>query len=286
MAESTDGLKLYADEYGPPDAFRTVLCLPGLSRNARDFTDLATALAAGRGDIGPMRVIAMDLRGRGRSSWGDPETYTVVHEFTDVMSALDQWGIDSVNVVGTSRGGLITMIWAMQAPEMISRAVLNDIGPYIEPEGLKRISGTVGKQMTFPSFEALAQTLRGNLSAQFPRMEEDDWHRFARQVASENAEGVTFDYDPAIADGVAYDDVSEPTPDFWPGFDALCGSPVLVLRGALSDLLSAATVEAMRRRHPRLHSHIVPDEGHAPLLWDRPTIEAIRTFIAGPSTVS
>ncbi len=256
-----------------------MLCLPGLSRNARDFTDVATALSSPSA-TGPVRVIALELRGRGRSQWAPAETYTALHEMNDAIAALDQWGLQRVDLLGTSRGGLIAMLMAMQAPDRLRRVVLNDIGPFIEPSGLERIGGSIGNTMTFASYAALAQDMAERLGPQFTRLTPDLWERFARQLASENKDGgVTLDYDPALAEGLAGYTADQPTPDFWPAFDALARRPVLTIRGAHSDLLSAATMEAMRRRHGRMRSHVVAGEGHAPLLWDRPAIEAIRSFL-------
>lgn len=255
------------------------MCLPGLSRNARDFHDFATTISTGS-DWPSRRVFAIDSRGRGKSGWAPFETYNILQELDDLLVAMRAWGLPSAQFVGTSRGGLLIMLLAMREPDRIERAVLNDIGPTIERKGLARIAGSAGLKMKFASFEELAKHLAEGLSPQFPRMAQDKWVKLAKQLASPvEGGGVRLDYDPALADTVRDYSVDDPAPDFWPGFEALADKLVLVVRGAYSDLLSAATVEAMRRRHPGIATHVVPDEGHAPLLWDRPSIEMIRSFL-------
>jgi len=256
------------------------VCLPGLTRNARDFTVLAEALCQDDG-VGPaMRVISLELRGRGRSGHADATTYTPAQELKDVIAALDEWGIERARFVGTSRGGILTMLLATVAPERIDRAVLNDIGPRIEPEGLARIAESVGAVMEFSSYAALAAALRERLGGQFPRLTAEHWDRLARQLASPGENGsVRFDYDAALAQTMRGVGRDGPAPDFWPAFDALSERPVLVLRGAHSDILSAATVEAMRRWHRHLGTLVVGGEGHAPLLWDRHSVETVKSFL-------
>lgn len=258
-----------------------MLCLPGLTRNARDFHALAGALSD-TSDEGPgMRVIILESRGRGRSGRADPSTYTLPQELADLGSALDAFGVESAHVVGTSRGGLLAMLVAMTAPQRLRSVVMNDIGPRIEPAGLARIGTGVGVTMQFPSLPALADKISTDLGPQFPRLEDDDWVRLAGQLASEDGDGsVMLDYDPGLA--APFRDTNAPTdpPDFWPAFEALLGKHVMVIRGAHSDILSAATVEAMRRRHPGLETFVAMGEGHAPLLWDRASLGAIEAFLS------
>lgn len=259
-----------------------VVCLPGLTRNARDFAALAAILSSDDKIAPGKRVIALDSRGRGRSQWADPATYTLLQELADLTAALDQWGIERAHFVGTSRGGLLTMLLAMTAPERILTAVLNDIGPRIEPVGLSRIMARVGTVMQFPTFDALAEAIKKSSKDHFPRLSADDYLRFAKQLASPDKDGaVTLDYDPRLADPFKDTHSGIEPPDFWPAFEALCARPVMVIRGGHSDLLSAATVEGMRRRHQDLATYVVTGEGHAPMLWDRATTEAIKRFITG-----
>ncbi|MEM6849184.1 MAG: alpha/beta hydrolase [Pseudomonadota bacterium] len=278
--KAADGVRLVADHYAADAPGSPVLCLPGLTRNARDFSALAAVLSTSDKIGTRKRVIVLESRGRGRSGWADASTYTLLQELADLTAALDAWKIERAHFVGTSRGGLLTMLLAMTAPERILTAVLNDIGPRIEPLGLSRIMSRVGNIMSFASFEALAEAIEKTSAKQFTRLESADYLRLAKQFASPDKNGgVTLDYDPALAAPFkdSYSDV-EP-PDFWPAFEALCARPVLAIRGAHSDLLSAATVEGMRRRHCDLATYVVPGEGHAPLLWDRPSTEAVKRFI-------
>lgn len=274
-ATCADGVEIVADAYGPREGV-PVLCLPGLTRNARDFENLARSLAQGEGG---RRVIVLESRGRGRSGRGPAATYTLTQELSDLVAACDAWQIGSADIVGTSRGGLLAMALAATAPSRVGAVVLNDVGPVLEERGLARIGESVGARMSYPSFEAFAAALRRSLETQFPRLSEVQSLRLARQLASPTARGaVVLDYDPAIARAFAGGG-SGPSPDFWPAFMALRERRVLVIRGAHSDLLSAATVEAMRRRHPSLATLVVADEGHPPLLWDRASVEAIRAFL-------
>lgn len=256
-----------------------VVCLPGLTRGARDFAHLAAMLSVRDG--GPARrVIVLESRGRGRSGRAPGHTYTLLQEFADLVAAMDEWGITSAQFVGTSRGGLLAMMLAASARDRVERVVLNDIGPTIDRGGLARIAASLGGAKTYPSFEDFAATLKGSLGVQFPRMTDEHWRRFAGQLASVDEDGgITLDYDPALADGFATFRPEDAAPDFWPAFDALDGKRVLVIRGAYSDLLSAATVEAMRRRHRGLDVLVVGDEGHAPMLWDRMSCETIKEFL-------
>ncbi len=195
---------------------------------------------------------------------------------------MDAFGISRARFVGTSRGGLLVMLLAMTQPDRIDRVVLNDIGPRIEPVGLARIGESVGKTMRYPSYEALAEALEPTQHAQFPRLKGPQWVRFAKQLASPDAATgeMVLDYDEALSAPFRETNAPANPPDFWPAFDALKSRPVLVIRGAHSDLLSAATVEAMRRRHRRLETFVASGEGHAPLLWDRASIETVKRFLA------
>lgn len=256
-----------------------MVCLPGLTRNARDFGQLCAVLSR-RPDDPP--VIVLESRGRGRSGRAAASTYTLPQELADLVAALDCWGVEEADFVGTSRGGLLAMLLAATEPARVRRVVLNDIGPTIETEGLERLAATVGRTMTYPSFDALAAALKAAQRRHFPAMTAERWRRLAGQLASENPDGtVTFDYDPALAETFANFAHDGRAVDFWPAFEPLLDRDVMVVRGAHSDILSAATVEAMRRRHRRLEALVIADEGHAPLLWDRYSTEAIRSFLTG-----
>jgi pimeloyl-ACP methyl ester carboxylesterase len=266
---SSDGLALSARIYAG-DAVRTpVLCLPGLTRNARDFEDLAAAIAPSR------RVICPDLRGRGLSEYAtDPATYAPAHYLGDIVGLLASLGITRFVAIGTSLGGLLTMMLAASGAD-IAAAVLNDIGPEIDPAGLARIRTYVGVAAAYPDWTAAAEAQRVAQGEAFPDFTPADWLRFARRTMRENADGIVFDYDMAIAQPFAQDDGATPAPDLWPLFDALGGRPVLVLRGGNSDILSAATAEAMQARLPGLDLVTLPGTGHAPTLDEPLTRSAI-----------
>lgn len=277
---AADGTRLAATLRGPDasDAM-PVLCLPGLTRNGRDFAALAEVLSAGPNG---RRTICMDFRGRGLSGWADPATYRPDVEAADTFAGLDHFGITKVAVVGTSRGGIVAMLLAATAGDRIGPVVLNDIGPVIERDGLlsirDRMQGTVGAPLA--DFAAAAQALGRFLRADFPALNEADWLRLARQTHREDADGrPVLDYDPALAAAFGSFDPNKGLPPFWPAYDALADRPVLVVRGAKSDLLSEQTVAEMVARLPRVTIHRVPDEGHAPLLWDAPTIGRIQAFL-------
>lgn len=272
---SSDGLALSARVYPGDPARLPVLCLPGLTRNARDFEDLAEAIAPQR------RVICPDLRGRGQSAYApDPATYTPAHYLGDVLLLLSDLGIDRFVAIGTSLGGLLTMMLASVAPGRIAGAVLNDIGPEIDPAGLERIRGYVGVAARYADWDEAAAALAVAQRSTYPAFVHADWLRMARCIMREAGGSVVFDYDMAIARPFADADGATPAPDLWPLFDALAGVPVTVVRGGTSDILSATTAAAMAARDPGLELVVVPDVGHAPTLDEVPVRAAIRQLLA------
>jgi len=273
--QSSDGLTLSARLYPGDPARAPVLCLPGLTRNGRDFEDLAAAIAPGR------RVICPDLRGRGRSDHAnDPATYTPAHYLGDILLLLQASSIERFVAIGTSLGGLLTMMLAGLAPARIVGAVLNDIGPEIDAAGLARIRGYVGVAKRYADWDRAAQALAIAQADTYPGFAHADWLRMARRAMREDAEGaIVFDYDMAIARPLADDDGAAPAPDLWPLFDALSGRPVTVVRGGTSDILSAATAAAMQARHAGLDLVVLPGIGHAPTLDEPPARAAIRRLL-------
>jgi len=266
---SADGLTLSARIYpGDPTAL-PVLCLPGLTRNGRDFADLAAAIAPRH------PVICPDLRGRGESQWAaDPATYTPAQYVADILVLLAARGIDRFVAIGTSLGGLMTMMLAATQPGRIAGAVLNDVGPEIDPAGLARIRGYVGQPARFADWDAAAQALAATQAVAFPRFGAQDWLTFAQRSMRQTDDGaIVFDYDPAIAQPFSSDDGASPAPDLWPLFAALRPAPLLVVRGALSDILSGQTAAAMVAQHPAAELVTVPAVGHAPTL-DEPLARA------------
>ena len=272
-----DGLRLYARHYPAPSShLRPVLCLAGLTRNSRDFHDLALALSRGPT---ARNVYALDYRGRGLSAH-DPDwrNYAVPIEMFDVQDFITAEGIAGAAIVGTSRGGLIAMVLAAVQPTVLGPVVLNDIGPIIEYAGLLRISGYIGKATVPLSWEQATRTVREIWGPFFPGVPEDRWDYITRQLYMEKDGRPAAGYDPKLMKSFSLADGR--VPELWPQFLALSRAPVFVIRGELSDLLSAATVAEMVRRHPRCRAATVPGQGHAPLLQDPPTIGAISAFLA------
>ncbi len=273
-----DGIQLYGRHYPAPGSTkRPMLCLAGLTRNSRDFHTIAEALS-GSGP-GARDVFTFDCRGRGQSdyapSWKD---YVVPVEMLDVQDFMASQQLHGAALLGTSRGGLITMVLAAAMPSLIGAAILNDIGPVIEQEGLLRIAGYVGKEYAPNSWEEAAARVKANNAASFPNLKDDDWAALARQFYNEKHDGRPgVGYDSNLARTFSLKD--GPIPQLWPQFLALSKVPCLVLRGELSDLLSTDTVAEMQRRHPNCLSYTVPGEGHAPLLKDKDSIGAIREFL-------
>lgn len=274
-----DGLRLYARHYPPARdlGLRPVLCLPGLTRNSRDFHDIASALSAHPAT--PRDVFTIDMRGRGlsehSSNWRD---YAVTIEAQDVIDFMTMMELSATAIIGTSRGGLITLALAAMQPARLGPIVLNDIGPVISIDGLVRIAGYVGKTPVPKSWQDAARVILDLNRRDFTTLTEKDAEIFARQIFNEKDGRPVQSYDSKIARSLSI--LDGPIPELWPQFEGLKRVPMLVVRGANSDLLSRETVEEMRRRHPDLKSVEVPNEGHAPLLRDRPTIEEIATFLA------
>jgi pimeloyl-ACP methyl ester carboxylesterase len=273
-----DGLRLYARHYAVPGSTRRpVLCLAGLTRNGRDFHDLATALASA--DDAGREVYTLDSRGRGNSDH-DPDwkNYSLLVEVNDALDFMTMRGLHGAAVVGTSRGGLLAMTIAVLRPAAIGAAVLNDIGPVVEREGLARIVAYVGRvplPADWPSATALVRELS---QRQFTAVPEAQWAEVARAWFNELNGHPAPGYDANLARAMSL--VDGPIPELWPQFGALARVPVLVIRGQNSDILSASTLAEMRARHSRLNTLTVPGQGHAPLLKDAPTIGAIAEFLA------
>ncbi len=277
-APGSEGLVLHARDYsaasGPARA--PVVCLHGLTRNARDFEDLAPRLAA-RG----RRVLALDVRGRGASAWDpDPMRYVPAVYAGDVLALLDALGIARAVFVGTSMGGLITMVVAAMRPQAIAAAVLNDIGPELAPEGLARISGYTGQGGPVNDWAGAADYARRINQVAFPHYGPDQWAAFARRLFSEKNGRPVLDYDPEIAKALARPapapgETPPPPPDLWPLFKALAQYPLLTVRGATSDLLSPDIAMRMREAAPDMAFAEVAGVGHAPMLDEPEALAAI-----------
>jgi pimeloyl-ACP methyl ester carboxylesterase len=276
---SSDGLSLHYRDYPGPDAADgalPVLCLHGLTRNARDFASLAEHLCDRR------RVIVPDMRGRGMSDYApSSDTYSPATYVADVEKLLSELGITHFVVIGTSMGGLMTMLMAHAAPGRMAAVVMNDIGPEVEASGLERISGYVGHGRSYPTWIHAARSLAEVHGGAFPDYDLDQWLDMAKRtmIVSQNGR-ISYDYDMAIAEPFAKPGNAAP-PNLWLAFEALRGVPMLLVRGALSDLLSPDTVKQMQARNPAMKSIVVPQVGHAPTLDEPEVRSAIDDLLAG-----
>lgn len=277
FVSSTDGLRLHALEYGDRVAPRLpVVCLPGLARNAGDFHALALALA--NDDAAPRRVVAIDYRGRGLSDYDHHRNYTLEVELGDVEAVLAALGLGPALFVGTSRGGLITMLMGAVHPTRIAGVVLNDIGPVIEPQGLMRIKAYVGKLQQPRDFADGAEILRKLFGGQFPALEADDWLASAYVTWRQERGKLVLNYDARIARTLDPVDLEAALPPLWDQFDTLANVPMLLIRGALTELLSPATVAAMRERRQSLDVVEVEGQGHPPNLGTPELVRRIGAF--------
>jgi pimeloyl-ACP methyl ester carboxylesterase len=273
---SSDGLRLHYRDYsgGHPEQ-PPILCLPGLTRNARDFEPVAERFA------GDWRVLALDFRGRGLSAPDpEPKRYMPPVYARDVLKLLDQLGIADAVFVGTSLGGLVTMLIAAQEDERIAGALLNDIGPEVSPEGIERIRTYVGKPAEFAGFADAATAMMARAGDVYPRWGQADWERFARRCCREEGGKVVYDYDMAIA--LPFAEANEATqPNLWPLLDGLKDKPVTVLRGAHSDLFSVEVAERMMAELGAAAELVtVPDVGHAPSFDEPESIAALERLLA------
>ena len=270
-----DGLRLHYRDYPGPTGKPPLLCLHGLTRNARDFADFARRHSPHR------RVVVPEFRGRGLSDYDPlPVRYTPLTYAADIVQLLDELMIDEAVFVGTSLGGLVTMTVAAMAPNRIAAAILNDIGPELSAAGLERIGSYVGKGGPFSTWEEVADALVRNSGHAHPSYDHADWLKMAHRVCREERGSIRFDYDFAIA--VPFHTKGPiPRVDMWPLLEALGKKPLLVVRGALSDLLSADALRRMQEAVPDLKSVSVPGVGHAPTLDEPEAAAAIDAFLAG-----
>lgn len=256
---STDGVKLHARDYPGDPAAVPVVCLPGLTRNARDYAALAATLAPGR------RVIAVDFRGRGESGQAkDPMSYVPATYADDVRGLLVEAGIERFVAVGTSLGGLVAMLLAGDG--VLKGAVINDVGPEIESAGLQRIRGYVGRGSSCPTWLHAARTVADAHRDIYPSWELDDWLGMAKRLYRVTSAGrIVLDYDLRIAEPFRVLATAE-GPDMWEALGGLAAVPVLVVRGGRSDVLSADVAARMIERLPQGELVTVPEVGHAPTL--------------------
>ena len=267
---SSDGLRLHYRDY-PGDASRPpIICIPGLTRNARDFEGVASRLA------GDWRLICVDLRGRGESAYAkNPMTYVPLTYLEDLEGLIVELKLERFILFGTSLGGLITMLLAASGRERIAGALLNDIGPAMESRGLEHIRSYVGRSQNWPTWLHAARYLADAQRDRYPEWELDQWLVYAKRLCKLTPTGrVVFDYDMRIAEPFKLP-AGEAGFDLWPAFRALAGIPSLIVRGGISDLLSAETVEKMKAELSSMESAAVPRVGHAPTLEEPEAVKAI-----------
>lgn len=276
---SQDGLNLFARDYGGTGgpARLPVICLHGLTRNSSDFEELAPFLAAGG-----RRVLVPDVRGRGRSDRGpDPRSYVPSVYARDIARMMDLLGIARAVFVGTSMGGIITMLLAARHRRRIAAAVLNDVGPEVAPEGVARIRSYAGKPVTIRTWDEATAYIRRINEGTFPNFADEDWRKFAHRTFREQDDGApVLDYDPAIAVPLAAGDFKASSLLAWLLFRRLARTrPTLIIRGQTSDILSSAIAAKMKARAPGAMLVEVPGIGHAPTLSEPEARDAIRRFL-------
>lgn len=272
---SRDGLRLHYRDYGTENAGPPILCFPGLTRNARDFAVLAEHLSV------DWRVIVVEFRGRGDSAYAkDPMTYVPLTYLQDVEALLEELSISRFVAIGTSLGGIVTMLLASTGAERIAGAVLNDIGPVIDGSGLSRIRGYVGKNSWQPTWMHAARLLAESNSEIYPDYGIEDWLAMAKRLYRVNSGGrVVLDYDPKIAEPFRVPS-DNPAPDMWPVFEKLKDIPLLIVRGERSDILAEAVAAEMVARTTAATLVTVPRVGHAPTLEEPEAVTAIDLLLA------
>ncbi len=271
--ESQDGLKLYYRDFGADKAGTPIICLPGLTRNSRDFEDLANYLSDRR------RVITCDFRGRGYSEYDEHwENYHPLSYVQDTWTLLDHLGIEKIIVVGTSLGGLCAMVMATTQGDRVAGVVMNDIGPEINPVGLERVKEYTGRIPPVTSWDEAAGQSKEIYGEWLPGLSDEDWKKMARRAYRENEKGVPrLDMDPNIGEAVRK--VGAQKGDPWTLFDSLRDKPVTLLWGAMSDILTQDIIDKMTARKPNLNVVAVPNRGHVPLLDEPECLAALDAFL-------
>lgn len=275
---SNDGLKLHYRDYAGAKNRPPIICIPGLTRNARDFEHVAKRLA------GDWRVICVELRGRGESAYAkDPMTYIPATYAEDLELLLTELKIKKFVSIGTSLGGLVTLLLAAAKPGRIVGALLNDVGPELDPRGLVRIRSTVGKTHSWPTWVHAARDLGEQQGMVYPAYKLEDWLDFAKRVCRLTQQGrVVFDHDLRISEPIKAD--PGVAVDLWPFYEALGTAHVAILRGSLSDLLSEKTAKEMARRLPNAKLTTVNGVGHAPALNEPAATRAIGALLKAVMT--
>jgi pimeloyl-ACP methyl ester carboxylesterase len=273
---AADGTRIFAALHGG-GAGVALLCLPGLTRNGRDFAPVVERFA------GTRAVLTVDFRGRGLSDAAtDPLTYRPDVELADTLAVLAAFGLQRAALLGTSRGGIVGMIMAAQVPEMLAGLCLNDIGPRIEPEGLLRIMGYVGVDVSFPDWDAAARAYAATAPG-FTGVSHTQWKAAAQRAYQQREDGrIAPHYDMKLAATLpAREDVaSGKTPELWPLLPALAGKPVTCIRGDGSDLLSRATIDRLCTELSHVEAVEIAGRGHVPFLDEPDSIAGLERWLA------
>ena len=274
--DSADGLRLHYRDYSGPATRTPLICMPGLTRNARDFEPIAELLG------GKRRMIAIDFRGRGDSAYAkDPMSYMPITYMQDVDALLRELNLKSFITLGTSLGGIVSMLLATMWKDKMKGAILNDVGPEIGAKGAERIRSYVGQGRSFETWMHAARAMAEAHGSVYPDYKLDDWLRLAKRTCKLSGNGrIVFDYDMKIAEPFKLPG-GETGVDLWPVFDSLSGVPLLVLRGATSDILEKPVATKMLKKHGGATLVTVPRVGHAPSLDEPEALEAIKGFLAG-----
>jgi pimeloyl-ACP methyl ester carboxylesterase len=275
---SGDGVRLHARVYAGPEGAGTappVLCMPGLARNARDFELLAPHVARHR------KTIVIEFRGRGESAYAkDPMTYVPLTYVQDVVALLDELGIDRFATIGTSLGGLVSMLMAATLPGRLVGAVLNDVGPELQTAGLERIRDYIGAGGSQPTWMHAARAYADLNGAIYPHFGIHDWLRLTKRTHRLTPEGrIVTDYDKQIAAPLRTPGGEAPF-DLWPVYRALGDGPLLILRGELSDILARSAGEKMVAALPYARLVEVSGVGHAPTMDEPEAVAAIDAWLA------
>lgn len=265
---ASDGVEIYFEDDG---AGLPILCLSGLTRNGRDFDDVAPHMT-------DVRLIRMDYRGRGQSDWSDYQSYTIPREAQDAIELLDHLALERVAILGTSRGGLIAMGLAFGAKDRLLGVAMNDVGPVVEADGIAAILDYLGRDPGFDDFDQMAQARIDATKDSFAGVPPERWRIEVTRTHTQSPEGIKIAYDPKLRDAVL-EAAEAGAPDLWPLFDAIAPLPAAVIHGVNSTVLSMQTVEEMARRNPDLIVAHVPDRAHIPFLDEPEALAALSTWI-------
>lgn len=279
--KSSDGLNLYVRDYSAQcknkDTQSAIFCLHGLTRNSADYEAFCERYCS------DYPVYALDVRGRGQSEYdSNPMNYHVFTYAADVKQLFDQLQLDSVTLIGTSMGGFISMVFAASAPDRVKAIVLNDVGPEVNAEGLKRITNYISDRPAVENWEDAVRETRRINGSHYPDFNDEDWMRFSQRLYREDNAGVPLlDYDEHIADLFKLAKPDDAPIDFWPAFRQLAHIPLLVIRGELSDILDQACVDKMKNEHKSMVYVELPNRGHTPLLNEPTCQRQLDMFFAG-----